>query len=52
MREIKCNLSIGYPTAEHNDVIEVEDDATNEDIEREVEDWAHNYIEWSWEEAK
>ena len=48
MKTIYMHLSIGYPTAEHNDEIEVEDDASDEEIDKQVQDWADNYIETSW----
>jgi hypothetical protein len=51
MRRIYVSLSIGYPSAKHEDVLEVEDDATDESIDEEVRDWAHNYIEWYWRDA-
>lgn len=46
--DVKVKLSIGYPSACHEDELEVPDDATDEDIEREVQEWAGNYIETSW----
>jgi len=51
-RIIKVKLSIGYPTAVHCDELEVEDDATEADIEQIVSEWAWNYIAIDWEEAK
>ena len=50
----EVTLSIGYPTASHKDVIEIDDDEYNEcntDDERDDllgeywQDWANNYIE-------
>lgn len=51
MKTIEMKLSIGYPTATHEDEIQVEDDATAEKIDEEVKQWAWNYIDISWEEA-
>ncbi len=54
MAMMKVELSIGYPTAKHVDVIEIDDDELAEcesDEEREDlcqqywQDWANNYIE-------
>lgn len=52
MRQIAVHLSIGYSGANHEDVLEVEDDATDEEIEQEVQAWASNYIEMWWEPVK
>lgn len=54
MANLKVTLSIGYPTAKHEDVIEVDDDELNEceteeDREKLIDqywqEWAWNYIE-------
>lgn len=47
MRTIKINLTIGL-AADRELEVEVEDDATDEEIEVIVREEAHNYIEWSW----
>lgn len=52
MKTIYVHLSIGYPTACHDDELEVPDDATEEEIDEIVSEWAHNYIEYSWREDK
>lgn len=51
MRTIEVNLSIGYPTANRQDTLEVDDDATEEQVEEIVREWANNYIEYYWVEA-
>jgi len=51
-RIINVKLSIGYPTAVHRDELEVEDDATEADIEQIVNEWAWDYIAIHWEEVK
>jgi hypothetical protein len=51
MRVIKVKLSIGYPTATHSDTIEVEDDATEEEIDDAAQEWAQNYIDIGWSES-
>jgi hypothetical protein len=48
MKTIYLHLSIGFPTATRDDELEIEDDATEEEIEETVRDWANNYIEYSW----
>ena len=50
MKTIYCNLSIGYGSRE--DEIEVEDDATEDEIQEVVKEWAMNYVEWGWSETK
>jgi hypothetical protein len=52
MREIEVSLSIGFPTATHKDKIEVEDDATNEEISQAAEEWAWGYIDIGWSEKE
>ncbi len=51
MKKIKVYLTIGLATCRHDDVIEVEDDATQEDIDQAVHEWAHNYIDFGGELA-
>jgi len=51
MRKIAVYLSIGYPTAEHRATLVIEDDLSEEDVEREVQDWAYNFIDYGWEEV-
>ena len=52
MKKIYVHLSIGFPTACHDDELEIEDDATEEEISEMVAEWAGNYIEYSWSEEK
>jgi hypothetical protein len=47
--KVSVFLSIGYPAAVHREVLELPDDATDEEIQAEAEDWKNNYIEWSYE---
>lgn len=51
-RIIKVRLSIGYPTAVRSDELEVEDDATEADIDQIVREWADEHIDTRWEEVK
>jgi hypothetical protein len=46
--KISVHLSIGYPGACHDDELEFPDDATDDEIDAEVQEWAANYIEWTW----
>lgn len=48
MKTIHVYLTIGYPTATHEDEIEVQDDATEEEIEQITQEWAQNYVEYGW----
>lgn len=50
MRRIKVSLSIGYLATTQKDVIEVEDAATEDEIDETVQDWVQNYISVSWSE--
>lgn len=50
MRKIKVKLTIGIGNAFHTGTIEVEDEATDEDIQDAADQWANNYIDVSWSE--
>lgn len=52
MRRIKVRLSIGFPGAIRKGEIEVDDDATDDDIEEAASEWASNYVEYVWEEEQ
>lgn len=49
--KIKVGLSIGYPTAKHEDVIEVPDDATDEECEEACIEWSYNFVNTYWEKV-
>lgn len=58
MAQLKVHLGIGYPTATHSDVIDVDDDElaeceTEQDREELLQsywqDWANNNIDGYWE---
>lgn len=51
-KTIYVSLSIGCPGANRHDEIEVEADATEEEIEQTVHEWASNYIDIGWGEDK
>ena len=48
MRKIYASLGIGISNASQNDELEVDDDATDEEIDEAVRDWANNYIDYGW----
>lgn len=50
MRKIHCVLETGFVGTKREGVIEVEDDATEEDIEAAVQEWALNFVSWGWSE--
>ncbi len=50
MKTIEVTLSIGYPNAARRGLIEVEDDATEDEIQQTALDWANNYLDISWKE--
>ena len=57
--KIKVKLTIGYPTAEYEDVLEIDDselDGLTDDekekyLQDETEQWANEYIEFWYEEV-
>ena len=50
MRKINCFLGIGYPSAIAEDEIEVEDDATEEEIQEEVYQTMIQMVDIYWTE--
>lgn len=46
MKHIKVGVSMHLQGCKIEDVIEVEDDATQDDIDAEVREWALQYVEW------
>lgn len=48
MRKIKWTLDVGFVGCVHEGEIEVEDDATEDDIEEEVKEEAYNFLNLSW----
>lgn len=51
MKKIKYEISTGYCGADYRGEFEVEDDATDEEIEEMIEQEVWNYIEYSWSEV-
>ena len=52
MRTIYLHLGIGFAGANHSDEIEVEDDATDAEIDEICQEWADNYINYGWSDEK
>lgn len=52
MKKIHFHLGIGYANAVHDEIIEFEDDATNEEIEEEFNEWVNGYEDCSWWEEE
>lgn len=50
-RLIKWRMSIGFPAADRIGEVEVDDDATDEQIDDMVREDATNFLEISWEAA-
>lgn len=50
--KIKVSLGIGFHNANQEDVIEVDDDLTDDEIEAEVQAWADNFIDIGWERVE
>lgn len=48
MKRIKFFLGIGFRNANQEEIMEFEDDATDEEIDETFEDWKSNYIDASW----
>jgi hypothetical protein len=45
MAMYRFTLSIGFPTAEHDDEVELDDGLTDEEVYEEWTQWAWNYID-------
>ena len=52
MRKIKVIIDTGFAGGIHEDELEVEDNATDEEIEEEVQDVVFNYISYRWKESE
>jgi len=48
MRKIKCYLSTGHVSSRIDGVIEVEDNATEEEIKAEFDEWVANNTDLGW----
>lgn len=52
MKKVEFTLSIGFVTGNHHEVMEFDDDITDEEIEQEYNEWIWNYIDGGWREIK
>lgn len=52
MKKIHFYLGIGFSTVCHDEVVEFEDNATEEEIEEEFDDWVHEHEDASWWEEE
>lgn len=43
--KVEFYLGIGYPGADHREVVNIPDDYTDKDITQCLEDWAGNYLD-------
>lgn len=49
---IKWILSIGYANADREGEFEIEDDATEEEIEEVAKDYVYECLDWNWEKSE
>lgn len=52
MRKIKCFCSTGYVGSRREENIEVEDDATEDELQEEFQNWLNNNTDMGWCEIK
>ena len=52
MRKIKAYCGIGYFGAEHNDIMEIDEETTEDEIADKVWDWGQQFLETWWEELE
>ena len=48
MKTIKVTVTTGFVGAKREDTFEIDDDATDEEIEDTAQEAMFNMIEWSW----
>lgn len=49
MRKIKARCGIGFVGANYEEEFEFEDDMSDENIEKEIYEWAQQFLEVCWE---
>lgn len=52
MKKILVRCSFGYANAYHEEIMEFEDNVTEDEISDSVWDWATQFIEVEWENAE
>ncbi len=48
MKRVRYTLSIGFVGAEHRDVFDWPDEATDEEINEDYQQWCQNYMDGGW----
>ena len=48
VKKVQFYLGIGYPGADHKEIVEFEDNVTDEEIDEYLNEWASNYIDYGW----
>lgn len=51
MRKIECSIETSVIDGDRHAIIEVDDNATDEEIDEAVREWALNYVSWGWRDA-
>lgn len=46
--KVRAYLSIGFAGADREEILDLPDGLTEEQIEEEVRDWMSNYLDWSY----
>lgn len=52
MRKIKLYIETGYCGANYSEVVEVDDDTTDDELNRAAFDYMQDYIDYGWEELE
>ena len=52
MKRIKAHCGIGFAGAVYEEEFEFEDEATEEEISDEINEWAEQFLETWWEEIE
>jgi len=52
MKKVKAVLNFGYAWGEREEILEFDDDVTDEEIEEEVNQWAWSFLNLRWEVTK
>lgn len=48
MKKVHFHIGTGYTGAQHDEVMEFDDSATDEDIEEAYQDWKENKLDCQW----
>ncbi len=52
MRKVKFYLGTGFSGASHEEIMEYEDDVTDEEISEDFEDWKNDRLDTSWRDLE